>query len=62
MRLKKQSMREVADAGMVQRYASMVDGLVKADPLDRPVENKPRYFRGALVKPKPETKSNGDKS
>ena len=92
MRLKKQSMREVRDAGMTARkeqrkpievigtdvkaYRTSVDelpaGLVEAiskarmDPkwdylnaLLAPDPNKPRYFRGALIKPKPETKTNG---
>lgn len=56
MRLRKQSMREVTDAGMLARTDQL-------DPrVTEPSNDKPRYFRGALVKPKPETKTNGDKS
>lgn len=56
MRLRKQSMREVADAGMLAR----TDQRDPREEFDTPVnDDKPRYFRGALVKPKPETKTNG---
>lgn len=67
MRLKKQSMREVADAGMVTRseqrdprLAYREDELAQATA--RKIDDKPRYFRGALIKSKPETKTNGDES
>jgi hypothetical protein len=58
MRLKKQSMRQIADAGMVSRNEQReVDSSVNTQNGE-----KPRYFRGALVKTKPETKTNGDES
>lgn len=54
MRLRKQSMREVADAGMVSRTDERD---VRVTP-QRSNEGA-QYFRGALVKPKPETKTHG---
>lgn len=55
MRLKKESMRQIADAGMVQRAADSIHNAATGDPFDRAAV-KPRYFRGALVKPKQERK------
>jgi hypothetical protein len=57
MRLRKESMRQVADAGMVARAESNIRDAM-ADPFKRPAE-KPQYFRGALIKPKQETKTDG---
>lgn len=61
MRLRKQSMREVADAGMVQRTETTRDvygDIIAADiescrprPDTRPLEKRV-YVRGALVKPR----------
>lgn len=63
MRLRKQSMREVADAGMVSRIEANRDpygDIIRADMSDhQQIDDKPRYFRGALIKPKPETKTHG---
>lgn len=59
MRLKKQSMREVFDAGVVARAENIIREAI-ANPLAPINADKPRYFRGALVKPKPETKDNGN--
>lgn len=58
MRLRKESMRQVADAGMIQRATRSLDEAA-ADPIgfaqrqrdDRPMEKR-TYIRGALVKPK----------
>ena len=52
MRLKKQSMREVRDAGMVSRTD-------ERDTRVNQPQDRPQYYRGALIKPKPETKTNG---
>ncbi len=62
MRLKKQSMRQLKDAALLDRgtpdqmraTAAMVDELVHSDPLKRPEvppsREKPIYIRGALVR------------
>jgi hypothetical protein len=51
MRLKKESMRQIADAGMVARAERNIQDAM-ADPFARPKkpEDRPQYFRGALVK------------
>lgn len=55
MRLKKESMRQIADAGMVQRAQRNIDDSV-ADPIgfvrhqDRKPPEQRTYVRGALVK------------
>lgn len=53
MRLKKESMRQIADAGMVQRASDTIKDAM-LDPFKRPLkpEDRPVYFRGALVKRK----------
>lgn len=68
MRLRKQSMREVADAGMVSRIEAKdtridyrEDELVQRAATQQS-NDRPRYFRGALIKPKPETKTHGYES
>lgn len=59
MRLKKESMRQVADAGMVARAESNIRDAM-GDPFVRPKSSeKPQYYRGALVKPKQERQTNG---
>lgn len=58
MRIRKESMRQIADAGMVQRAQRNIDDAI-ADPIgfahaarnDKPLEQR-TYIRGALVKPK----------
>jgi len=54
VRLKKQSMRQMKDAALVERRdaeRAAVTSIHEAtlDPFKRPA---PRYFRGALIKPK----------
>jgi len=53
-------MRQVTDAGMAQRAADSIREHI-ADPFTSPRkgDDRPRYFRGALIKSKPETKTNG---
>jgi len=54
MRVRKQSMREVRDAATVERIVETIGSIaleMAAKRNDVP-GNKPRYFRGALIKPK----------
>ena len=49
MRLKKTSARQVMDAAIIERKAT--DKPAEARPT---VDSKPRWFRGALIKPRKE--------
>jgi hypothetical protein len=56
MRLKKQSMRQLRDAAAVERSVAIVEAIgdialrMRVDAA--PPSDTPRYYRGALIKPK----------
>jgi hypothetical protein len=53
MRLKKQSMRQLRDAAAVERSVAIVEAIGDiALKMRAPPSDKPRYYRGALIKPK----------
>jgi hypothetical protein len=53
MRLKKQSMREVRDAGMRDREPAGLAAPTNAESKNAVAgHGTPRYYRGALIKPK----------
>jgi hypothetical protein len=58
MRLKKQSMRQFKDAAETERAVRIVEAVGDialrhmVDTSARVLEGQPRYYRGALIKPK----------
>jgi hypothetical protein len=56
MRLKKQSLRQISDAAAIDRRTALIEAIgtiVTHEAVKRnDAQNKPKFFRGALIKPR----------